>query len=126
MFGYIVVRKNNLLKLTDMKKTAEITSVESKAGFPEALLEKFVQENLPAGAWIKNKTKGMGNFTDMYSEIESCAAETPIGGSVEIFVGTRRKTTSHSISVPVNSRFFVYCTRKERDHYRVSWCCSIS
>ncbi len=109
-----------------MKKTAEITGVESKAGFPEALLEKFVQENLPSNAWIKNKTKGMGNFNEKYSEIESCAAETPIGGSVEIFFGGRRKTASRCVSVPVNSRFFVYCTRKESDHYRVSWCCSLS
>ncbi|SRR5690606_28706153 len=109
----------------DMKKTAAITSVESKAGFPVELVERFVQENLPADTYRRNKTKGMGNFNEMYSEIESCAAETPIGGSVEIFIGSSRKTAC-CISVPVSSRFFVYCTRKERDHYRLAWSCSLS
>lgn len=109
-----------------MKKTAAITSVESNAGFPERLLEKFVQDNLPPGVWKRNKTKGMGDFNKMYSEIEGCAAETPIGGSVEIFFGARRKNAVKCISVPVSSRFFVFCTRKEWEHYRIAWCCSLS
>ena len=109
-----------------MKKTAAITSVRSNAGFPEELLERFVEENLPSRTCIKKKTAGMGNFNDLYNEIESCAAETPIGGSVEIFFGNARKTDSRCISVPVSSRFFVFCTRKEWDHYKIAWCCSLS
>lgn len=109
-----------------MKKTAAITSVESKAGFPERLLEKFVQDNLPARTIVKYRTSGMGAFNEMYNEIESCAAETPIGGSVEIFFGPGKRNAAQCISVPVNSRFFVFCTREEFNPYRVAWSCSLS
>ncbi|HRO69736.1 MAG TPA: hypothetical protein PK951_05125 [Chitinophagaceae bacterium] len=109
-----------------MKKTEAITSVRSNAGFPEQLLEKFVQENLPSRTWIQRKTQGMGNFNELYNEIESCAAETPVAGNVEIFFGRGRKAASGYVSIPVNSRFFVFCTRGEWDHYKISWCCSLS
>lgn len=109
-----------------MKKTEAITTVKSNAGFPEELLERFVQENLPSRTWEQRKTRGMGSFNDLYNEIESCAAETPIGGSVEIFFGTSRKAGSRCVSVPVSSRFFVFCTRSEWDRYKISWCCSLS
>ena len=108
-----------------MKRSSAITSVESKADFPEKLLEKFVQENLPMSNWKQFKTSGMGAFSEQYKEIESCAAETPVGGSVEIFF-TLKKSAARCLTVPVNSRFFVYCTRKAFDSYRVAWSCSLS
>lgn len=109
-----------------MKRSIAITSVESKAGFPEQLLEKYVQENLPLRNWRQNKTSGMGGFNDLYMEFESCGAETPVGGSLEIFFAAGRRNEAKSISVPVNTRFFVFCTRKENDNFKISWISSLS
>lgn len=106
-----------------MKK---ISLVESKAGFQQKLLEKFVQDNLPSSMQKENNISGMGTFTEQYKEIESCAAETPVNGTVEIFFETTEPNALRRISVPVTSRFFVYCTRDEMDNYKVAWSGSLS
>jgi len=107
-----------------MKK---ISLVESKAGFQQKLLEKFVQDNLPSNMQKENNISGMGEFTELYKEIESCAAETPVNGTVEIFFETTTERNAlRRISVPVMSRFFVYCTRDELDNYKVAWSGSLS
>lgn len=106
-----------------MKK---ISLVESKAGFQQKLLEKFVQDNLPNHMQKENNISGMGAFTELYKEIESCAAETPVNGTVEIFFETTEPNALRRISVPVMSRFFVYCTRDEMDNYKVAWSGSLS
>jgi len=106
-----------------MKK---ISLVESKAGFQQKLLEKFVQDNLPSHMQKENNISGMGTFTENYKEIESCAAETPVNGTVEIFFETNGPNALRRISVPVMSRFFVYCTRDEMDNYKVAWSGSLS
>jgi hypothetical protein len=109
-----------------MKNLSNITSVESKAAFQEELLEKFVQENLPPKEYKQNKISRMGGFTARYKEIEYCAAETPVDGVVEIFYTTDRPGLEHGISVPVGSRFIVFCARDDQDDYKVAWSCSLS
>lgn len=109
-----------------MKRISEITSVESKAAFQKELLEKFVQENLPSASKKQNKMNGMGQFADYYKTIESCAAETPVNGTVEIFFESDDPFGLRRISVPVNSRFFVFCTRSEMENYKVTCSCSLS
>lgn len=109
-----------------MKTVTNITSVESKAAFQERLLEKFVQQNLPPKVFSNNKISGMGNFTNQFREIESCAAETPVNGTVEIFFTTTTPDATRRLSVPIYSRFFVYCTRDDKDDYKVSWSSSLS
>ena len=103
-----------------------ISLVESKAGFQQKLLEKFVQDNLPSHMQKENNISGMGAFTEHNKEIESCAAETPVNGTVEIFFETPEPNALRRISVPVTSRFFVYCTRDEMDNYKVAWSGSLS
>jgi len=105
-----------------MKK---IALVESYAGFHQKLLEKFVQDNLPSNMQKPGNINGMGIFAEQYKEIESCAAETPVNGTVEIFE-TSGRDAIRRISVPVMSRFFVFCTRDETDNYKVSWVSSLS
>jgi hypothetical protein len=109
-----------------MKQTKGITSVESKAAFQERLLEKFVQDNLPARRRMDNKLEGLGDFSLRYKEIESCAAETPVHGTVEIFFDANNPFSSKSLSVPAVSRFFVFCTRDEITSYKVSCSSSLS
>ena len=109
-----------------MKKISGIKSVESKAGFQQRLLEKFVQDNLPSKMLKQNNIYGMGEFTELYKEIESCAAETPVNGTVEIFFETTNQNSVRRISVPVISRFFVFCIRDEMDDFKVAWSCSLS
>lgn len=109
-----------------MKKISGITSVESKADFQRELLEKFVQQNLPYSSKKQNKITGMGRFASHYKEFESCAAETPINGTVEIFLKTNDPFSIGKLSVPVSSRFFVFCTRNNTENYKVSCTCSLS
>ena len=106
-----------------MKK---IALVESNAGFQQRLLERFVQDNLPSTFQKRNKISGMGTFTEQYKEIESCAAETPVNGTVEIFFETGSPDAVRRLSIPVMSRFFVFCTRDEADEYKVAWTGSLS
>jgi hypothetical protein len=109
-----------------MKKTSGITSVETKAGFREHLIEKFVQQNLPPKESRKSKISGMGGFSQQYKDIECCAAETPVNGTVEIFMATNSPEGLRRISVPVVSRFIVFCSREESKDYKVAWSCSLS
>lgn len=109
-----------------MKQTKEITSVESKAAFQERLLEKFVQDNLPARRRMDNNLEGLGDFSLRYKEIESCAAETPVYGTVEIFFEANNPFALRRLSVPAVSRFFVYCTRDEINDYKISCSSSLS
>jgi hypothetical protein len=109
-----------------MKQTKGITSVESKAAFQESLLEKFVQDNLPARRRLENNLLGLGDFSLRYKEIESCAAETPVHGTVEIFFESNNPFALRRLSVPAVSRFFVFCTRDEVNSYKVSCINSLS
>lgn len=109
-----------------MKKISGISSVESKADFRQELVEKFVQQNLPPKRLTQNKFSGMGRFSETYREIECCAAETPAMGTVEIFYTPKFYSTIRRISVPVNSRFFVFFSRDETDEYRVTCSSSLS
>jgi hypothetical protein len=109
-----------------MKKISDIASVESKAGFQEHLLEKFVQQNLPPKEPRKSMMSGMASFSGQYKEVECCAAETPMHGTVEIFVATQSPEGLRRITVPVSSRFIVFCTREEHSDYKVAWSSSLS
>ena len=109
-----------------MKKVSDIASVETKAGFQEQLVEKFVRQNLPPREPQKSKMAGMGNFSERYKDIESCAAELPVNGTVEIFIAANNPDGLRRISVPVTSRFIVFCTREEDRDYKVAWSNSLS
>jgi hypothetical protein len=125
-FGYVSIGQDSLtFKLSTMKKPLDITSVESKADFRQKFVEKFVQQNLPPKLIRQNKISGMGGFANRFKEIEFCAAETPVIGSVEIFLTPGHFSTIR-LSVPANSRFFVFCIRDDQDNYRVALSCSLS
>ena len=109
-----------------MKRLLEITAVKSKASFHERMIEDFVQKNLPAKLHHTSRLSGMGGFNATYKEIESCAAETPVNGPVEIFYMADSGDEAKCLRVLVNSRFFVFCTRNEMANYRVAWSCSLS
>jgi predicted glycosyltransferase len=109
-----------------MKKTSGITSVETKAAFQEHLIEKFVQQNLPPKEPRKSKTSGMGGFSQGYQDIECCAAEIPVNGTIEIFIATKDPEGLRRISIPVTSRFIVFCVREEHSDYKVAWSSSLS
>src|SRR5689334_14182516 len=109
-----------------MKNLSNIKSVESKAAFQEKLLEQFVQQNLPPKELKQNKISHMGGFTARYKEIEYCAAETPVDGVLEIFYTTDDPAYVRGLSVPVGSRFIVFCARDDQDDYKVAWSCSLS
>ena len=109
-----------------MKKSPGISSVESKAAFREKMVEKFVQENLPPKTMKQNKLSGMGSFADRYKAIESCAAETPVTGNVELFLSPTIFKAARVIRIPASSRFFVFCTRDDNNDYKVSWSSSLS
>jgi hypothetical protein len=109
-----------------MKRTVTITSVESKAAIREHLVEKYVQQNLPPLLPGQNKTSGMGRFNELYNEIECCAAETPVFGTVDIFSASHPRSSLNRVSVPVASRFIVFCTREAGKDYKVAWVSSLT
>ena len=108
-----------------MEKLSKITSVESKASFQERMVERFVQQNLPPKLTKSNKS-GIGSLAAKYTEIESCAAELPVNGTVEIFFQQRNPAGIRGISIPTSSRFIVFCTREANNDYRVTWSNSLS
>jgi hypothetical protein len=107
-----------------MEKLSNITSVESKASFQERMVEKFVQQNLPPKLTKTVKTC-IGTLAEQYREIECCAAELPVNGTVEIFF-EMKNAAIRGISIPTTSRFIVFCTREENNEYKVTWSCSLS
>jgi hypothetical protein len=110
-----------------MRQTEKICSVESKAVLRKKHIERFVQENLPPRTSKQSRISSMGGFSERYAEVECCAAESPVIGTVEIMVDSGELfNTIKCISVPVSSRFFVFCTRDMKDDYRVTCCHSLS
>jgi hypothetical protein len=106
-----------------MKRSSNIASVETKAGFEERQIELFVKNNLPPKLYPNNKLAGMGSFAVSHNDIECCAAELPVKGIVEFFLnaGALRR-----IDHAVTSRFIVFCTRQKMEEYKVAWICSLS
>jgi len=113
-------------KMSIMEKLSNITSVESKASFQERMVERFVQQNLPPKLMKENKISGIGSLRGKYTEIESCAAELPVNGTVEIFFEQRYPAGIRGISIPASSRLIVFCTREANNEYRVTWSSSLS
>ncbi len=113
-------------KMSNMEKLSNITSVESKASFQERMVEKFVQQNLPPKLSKENSVSGIGILSAQYNEIECCAAELPVNGTVEIFFEEKNPDAIRGISIPSSSRFIVFCTREEKNDYKVTWSCSLS
>ena len=109
-----------------MEKMSNITSVESKASFQERMVERFVRQNLPPKLMQGNTKSSIGSLAKKYTEIECCAAELPVNGTVEIFFELRNPSTIWGISIPASSRFIVFCTREKNNDYKVSWSCSLS
>jgi hypothetical protein len=109
-----------------MKKLRDISCVESNAVFRTSLVEKFVQENLPPPVIKKNRITGMGKFGHRYCEIECCAAETPVIGTIEIFFTPDLFDPLPSVSIPAISRFFVFCIRDNQRDYKVACSSSLS
>jgi hypothetical protein len=109
-----------------MKKVPNITSVENRTGFRERLVEKFVQQNLPPSIRKKSRLSGMGRFTERFKEIEYCAAETPVEGTIKISFAPKHSITRRRICASIDSRFFVFFTRDDRSDYQVAWSCSLS
>jgi hypothetical protein len=114
------------LKLEDMKKSSNIASVETKTGLQESQIELFVKNNLPPKLFPNNKLAGMGNFAQMHTDIECCAAELPVNGIVEFFLSVEDSGSLKRIGYPVTSRFIVFCSRQEVEDYKVAWICSLS
>ena len=109
-----------------MKRIFKTTSVENRTGFREELVEKFVQQNLPPKTTTKSKISGMGSFANRFKEIEYCAAETPVTGSIEIILSLKYFNSKKRVNVPISSLFFVFCVRDEKDDYKVARSCSLS
>lgn len=109
-----------------MKGIKSINSVKSKAKFHEQVVERYLQNNLPPTSLGKRKTSRLGSFGMSYQEIEFCAAETPVFGSIEIVLHPDYSPIIDKIVIPVNSRFFVSCVRDKNSAYKVAASASLS
>lgn len=109
-----------------MKRTTDITSVETRASFREKMIEKYVKNNLPPKMQKESKTVGMPGFTNRYKEFECCAAELPVHGTIEILFSPNHSAFIKRMSYPAKSRFIVFCIRTDDTDYKVAWSCSLS
>src|SRR5262245_36501832 len=109
-----------------MKRLLNITSVETKATLRVRLVEQFVRQNLPPKIARQNRLQGMGAFADTNYEVESCAAELPVHGRIEILFVVKDAEMVRRINYPISARFIVFCTREDKNDYKVTWSSSLS
>jgi hypothetical protein len=108
-----------------MKKTPEISSVESKVFIPVMVLENYMNKTnrediLDESAGI-NRVIRNGSFEN----IGWRSAHSPVKGTVEINF-TESRNNFKSVSLPVCSTFLVTCTRNNGGMFQVTWSLSLS
>ena len=104
-----------------MKKTSEISYVESKARFSENMIEDYMNSlHLP-----ENKANEHA-FAKDFENIDWCGEYSKVVGTVEISFWTKSRKTMKHLSVPIATGFWVVCTKKKKNNYKVTWSCSLS
>lgn len=108
-----------------MKKTPEISSVESKVFIPVTVLENYMNKTnrediLDESAGISRAVRN-GSFEN----IGWRSAHSPVKGTIEINFAESRSNFK-SVGMSVCSTFLVTCTRTNGGMFQVTWSLSLS
>ena len=105
-----------------MKTALAIISVESKVSFQEKTLLDFVNGNLST---LENVI-AEESFSADFSTINWVSTNIPVNGSLDIVFAPQDQDKIERVSLPVNSLFFITCTKASPGICKVSWSCSMS
>ena len=102
-----------------MKKTTAITSIDSRINYHEQMLVDFVNRNLADHVGLDEN-----EFSGDYTSLNWASTDIPVAGSLDmVYTGT---DCLERISLPVQSYFFITCTKDKSGYCRVGWSSSLS
>lgn len=108
-----------------MKKSTGITGIKSKISFPKRMLRKLVSSK-PVAKSVNKKDEWKKRFSSDYEYIECSSILLPVEGRLDILLEAKHPESICRISIPVQSRFLVTCTKQAPENYKVTWACSLS
>ena len=109
-----------------MKRPAIIRSIKSKTAYPRQLPESMSQSLRLRQHRIVGSQVNKESFSRAFVNIDWCTAPVPVDGKLEILFSEQRSEVIQKVSLPVQSSFFVTCTKEGDDYYKVCWSCSLS
>ena len=104
-----------------MKNTSVITAIESSTLFNDKILVDFVTRNLSSVGGSPDDSLP-ADFLNL-----ACASTImPVKGNLEILFEDTNTENIERVSIPVDSLFFITCTKDETGNCKVAWSCSLS
>ena len=104
-----------------MKNTSVITAIASCMLFNERMLVDFVTHNLPYAECSPDDSLPVN-----FSTIVWASTTMPVKGTLEILFEDFNTENIEKVSIPVDSLFFITCTKDEAGICKVAWSCSLS
>ena len=103
-----------------MKNTTVITAIEGNTLFNERMLVDFVTCNLSYAECSSDDALPIN-----FSTIVWASTPIPVKGKLEIIFENIDYENIEKV-IPVNSLFFITCTKEETGNCKVTWSCSLS
>jgi len=104
-----------------MKSSTIITAIESNILFNEKMLVDFVTQNLLSVEPLKDDSVPVN-----FSTIAWSSATMSVKGILEIVSADKEYENIKRVNIPVDSLFFITCTKDETGTCRVAWSNSLS
>ena len=104
-----------------MKNTSVITAIASCTLFNEKMLVDFVTRNLSYAEGSADDTLPVN-----FSTIVWASTTMPVRGNLEILFEDFNTEYKERVSIPVDSLFFITCTKDEAGICKVAWSGSLS
>jgi hypothetical protein len=108
-------------KKSDMKSSTIITAIGSSTLYNEKMLVDFVTRNLLSVEPLQDDSVPVNFLTIVWS-----SATMPVKGILEIVSEDKEYGNIKRVNIPVDSLFFITCTKDETGICRVSWSNSLS
>jgi hypothetical protein len=104
-----------------MKNTSVITAIESITLYNEKMLVDFVTRNL---SYVEPSPDD--SLPVNFSTFVWASANMPVRGNLELIFGNRDYKEIERVNIPVDSLFFITCTKEETGICKVAWSNSLS
>lgn len=103
-----------------MKNTSAITAIEGNTLFNDRMLVDFVTRNLLYAEGSPDEALPIN-----FSTIVWASTPIPVKGNLEIIFENIDYENIEKV-IPVDSLFFITCTKDETGNCKVTWSCSLS
>ena len=113
--------ETRISKNSKMKSTSVITVIESSTLFNEKMLEDFVTRNLLSIAGSPDDSLPLN-----FSTIVWASVNMPVMGSLELIFEDKDYENIERVNIPVDSLFFITCTKDKTGTCKVAWSNSLS